>query len=332
MTTLPSESPSASTSSTPSSPPIINYDTDGYDYRSYWNGRSYENWAERRVIRRWLAHQPPIDWLVDLGGGFGRNIPLYLQYAHHVVLADYSWTNLTNAASTLLANPANSGRVFLLRVNLYHTPFRDAAFDVGMTVRVLHHLIATDAALAEMGRAIGSAWLLDVPSRHHLLAQARLLAHGKRPSYGDHRPLDIGTPEEPYMSYDLGVIRQELTRLGWSSRLVASVANFRRWERVVPRPAQPLARPIVYGAEVVGQQVGRGWWGPSQWLGLTRPRATLAAVAPQGDAPEEWRALAPRLWCPSCHSELTWSAAGPRCAACQRDFEQRDHIIDFVVS
>src|SRR5579862_1973648 len=224
MASLPPESPfspaSSSSSSATASPPVINYDSDGYDYRRYWDGRSYENWAETRVIRRWLAHQPQIDWLVDLGGGYGRNIPLYLQYARHVTLVDYSWTNLTNAASALLADPAYQGRVFFIRANLYHTPFRDAAFEVGMTVRVLHHLIATDAALAEMGRTIEKSWLLDVPSKHHLLAQARLLAHGRRPSYGDHRPLDLGTPEEPYMSYDLGVIRQTLTQLGWSSRLV----------------------------------------------------------------------------------------------------------------
>src|SRR5262245_7217337 len=91
---------------------VADYDTDNYDYRDFWTGRDYEHWAETRVIRRLFKRIPRAEWLVDLGGGFGRHIPQYRTHADRVVLVDYSMTNLMNAATALLPN-GEDGRLFL---------------------------------------------------------------------------------------------------------------------------------------------------------------------------------------------------------------------------
>ncbi|MBF6590332.1 MAG: class I SAM-dependent methyltransferase [Ktedonobacterales bacterium] len=310
---------------------VANYDEDQYDYRDFWAGRDYEHWAETRVLRRLFTRTPRAEWLVDLGGGFGRHIPLYQAHAAHVVLVDYSWTNLANAERALMPHGAD-GSLFLIRGNLYHLPFRDGAFDLGMTTRVIHHLKAIDEALDEMGRTIGSRWLLDVPIKTHLLARARGLAHGRVRVGRDRGPNAIGTADTPFYNFHLGAIRERLRQLGWSSTIFASVNNFRRWERAVPgRLARPL-RPVVHGLEMAAQRVGRGWWGPAQFLWLVRTSPLAARVAVPTALPAGPMALlAPRMMCPACHGDLEWSADAARCVACQGTYGRKGAIWDFVV-
>src|SRR5437016_3155742 len=84
-------------------PAIMDYDDDGYDYRTFWKNRDYEQWAERRILRRLFYQIGQTKWLVDLGGGFGRNAIHYHQYVDHAVIVDYSKGNLERAASMLSA-------------------------------------------------------------------------------------------------------------------------------------------------------------------------------------------------------------------------------------
>jgi ubiquinone/menaquinone biosynthesis C-methylase UbiE len=311
---------------------VINYDAGGYDYREFWQGRDYEQWAEAYVIRRILRRTPPVQWMVDLGGGFGRNVPHELERAQHVALVDYSWTNLTNAEKTLLADGKNAGRVFLVRANLYHLPFQDNAFEMGATIRVLHHLAATEAALTEMGRVLGEHWLLDVPIKHHLLARMKAALRGGGKQLRTRAANELGSKDEPFWNYHLGAIRDAVRKDGWSDALVASVANFRRWERAVPGPLRAPVRPVVYSAERLAQPMGRGWWGPAQFLWLTK-RQPQAFVAPQLTSmpPAPWDAFAPRLWCPACHGAFAWTADAATCQSCHKTFTRTGAIWDFVV-
>jgi SAM-dependent methyltransferase len=309
---------------------IANYDEDHYDYRDFWHGRDYEHWAETRVLRRLLERTPRAHWLVDLGGGFGRHVPLYRAHSDAVVLVDYSWTNLANAEQALLKDGPD-GTLFLIRANLYHLPFRDGAFDLGMTTRVIHHLQAVDDALAEMGRTLGERWLLDVPIKTHLLARLRGLAHGQLFPGRDRAPNRVGAPETPFYNFHLGAIREQLAQQGWSSRVFASVNNFRRWDRTLPGPIWRVARPLVNGAELVAQRAGRRWWGPAQFLWLTRKRPLVfASPAPMSLSPSPIDQLAPRMQCPACRGDLSWTSDAARCAACERIYARTGAIWDFV--
>ena len=315
----------------PSQVRIADYDEDAYDYRTFWRGHDYEHWAETRALRRLLARTPRAQWLVDLGGGFGRQIPLYRAHADTLVLVDYSWTNLANAERAL--QPGGSdGSLFLIRANLYHLPFRDAAFDLGMTTRVIHHLQALDDALAEMGRTLGSRWLLDVPIKAHLLARLRGLARGQARLGRDRAPHRVGSPETPFYNFHLGAVRERLAALGWSTAVFASVNNFRRWERALPGPIWRAIRPLVYGAELAVQRVGRPWWGPAQFLWLTRATPLTGVLDTKATLPEEPMArLAVRMQCPTCRGALTWTNDAAHCDACDRAYMRTGAIWDFGV-
>jgi SAM-dependent methyltransferase len=327
------------TPSAPSAAPhaaIADYDEEGYDYRQFWTGKRYEHWAEARVLHHLLGHTQPVEWLVDLGGGFGRHVPTYRQHTTHTVLVDYSWKNLTSAASTFFPEGQSDSSLFLIRADLYRLPFRTGTFDLGITTRVLHHLADVDLALGEMGRVLSGCWILDVPIKHHLLARIRALPSWKGAAIDDLHPRDIGTPDTPFLQCHLTAIRQTLLKLGWLSSIAASVANFRRWERVVPARMEPFVRPLVYGLEMVAQDIGRGWWGPSQFLWLSRQRgagaeAARPPAAPDPAPPHPWKVLAPLLCCPACQGVLEWSALLARCGACRQEYSCQGAIWDFTI-
>ena len=312
---------------------ISDYDSGDYDYRLFWQGRDYEWWAEGHALRRLLKRVGQVEWLVDFGGGFGRNAVHYLQHAEHAVLIDYSLHNLHAAASTHTAEIA-SGHLFLIRADLSYLPFVEGAFDVGLLVRVLHHLPQVDNALIEMGRVVRGQWLLDVPIKHHILAYVRGLFHGEIAQLYSWTPKSLGTADTPYLNFHLSAIRQTLAGHGWESELAASTNNFRSWDHILPARLTPTLRPLVYSLELVAQRVGRGWWGPSQFVWAKRREPMAAgstdAVSPQALDGTPWRLLAMKMTCPICHGRLEWSSEAASCPTCSRTYPRLGAIWNFV--
>ena len=314
-------------------PTVMDYDQDNYDYRNFWKSRDYEQWAETRVLRRLLDQAGYAQWLVDLGGGFGRNAVHYRQRADHAVIVDYSMGNLQRAAA-FLKEEVESGHIFLVRADLYRLPFVDGAFDLGLMVRVLHHLAEVDDALVEIGRILGQRWILDVPIKNHVLARVRGLFKGEMYQLSTWEPKSLGTPDEPFVNFHLDAVRQTLANHGWDSGLAASVNNFRRWDQVLPAPATAPLRPLVYSLEAAVQTVGKGWWGPSQFVLATRREPITPGItdverpATLADMPSA--ALATKMICPVCHAAFQWSPDVASCPTCSRTYQRTGSVWDFV--
>lgn len=315
------------------SPILADYDEDNYDYRNFWRGRDYEQWAETHILERLLERVGHASWLVDLGGGFGRNAVHYRQRADQAVIVDYSTRNLEHAAASLSAE-IERGRIFLVRADLYRLPFVDGAFDVGLVVRVLHHLEHLEDALVEMGRIIGQRWIIDVPIKHHLLARVRGLLHGEMRDLSNWEPKTLTTDDVPFINFHLGAVRRALGDHGWDTALAASANNFRRWDQVLPPRAIAPVRPLIYGLEMVAQTVGKGWWGPSQFVWATRrepvPPATTSVAELDGLSGRPAEKLATKMVCPICHSTLQWSCEAASCLQCSRTYLNKGSYWDFV--
>lgn len=307
-------------------PLIADYD-DNYDYRTHWNNRAYEQWAEDYALERCLDRVKQTPWLIDFGGGFGRNVKHYRQRSEHAVLVDYSLVNLENAAAQH-AEEIESGYLSLIRADLYRLPFIDRAFETGIIIRVLHHLAEVDNAIKEMGRVIGKQWLLDIPIKHHMLARLRALTRGTWHQLSTNEPEVVGSGEVPFVSFQLSEIRRLLAENEWDTNIVASVNNFRRWDQRLPKGAVTILKPAVYGLELGLQQTGKGWWGPSQFAWAMRREASPAqdsAVVPPDGPP-----LAKKLVCSACHQPLSWSSSEAHCTSCPQVFAKKGVIWDFV--
>jgi|GEM_PF-1244616 len=306
------------------------YDSNDYDYRTYWQDRGYEQRAEYAALHRLTRRFGRVFWLADFGGGYGRNLIHYRHRALHSVLVDYSANNLRTAES-LHDDAVDTGRLHLVRADLRRLPFVDAAFEAALTVRVIHHLPDTLGSLAEMGRTVSRRWLLDLPIKHHALALARAAVRGGWHDLVGPDELVLGTSEHPFHEVNLRVVRAELANAGWSTRLAASVNNFRRWDRVLPKPAVRALAPAVDAAELAAQRGGRGWWGPSQFVLATRRRPSAVVIQPPpGNVQPHTAALATRLVCPDCHVGLEWTDFTADCPDCRSRYHHHDGFWDFA--
>ncbi|MFG1608044.1 class I SAM-dependent methyltransferase [Actinoplanes sp. NPDC049265] len=301
---------------------ITDYDSNGYDYRSYWDDRDYEAWAEDHALENTVPWLGSPEWMVDFGGGFGRNAKHYRTRARRYVLVDYSTTNLRNAAQGLAGDVAD-GRAYLIRADLNRLPFVDHAFDAAMVVRVLHHLSDVEGALAEMGRTVRDRWLLDIPIKHHVLGLARAAVHGDLAAMRGPEPVVTGHSETPFYNFKLSVVRQRLLDAGWNTRLAGSVNNLRRWDRSLPPAMVRTLRPAVQAVETAVRHGGRGWFGPSQFVYANRNTNELALRATDS--------LAARMCCPACGGWLDWTPDAATCESCWSAYPCSDGFWDFTV-
>jgi SAM-dependent methyltransferase len=310
---------------------VADYDSNDYDYQTFWAGRDYEQWAETVVLTRIMRELGPSEWFADFGGGFGRNAVHYRDWVAHAVLVDYSVTNLDRAGE-LYGEDVAAGRLHLVRADVTALPFVDSAFDAAMTIRVLHHLADVERAIDEMLRTVRRRALFDVPIKHHMLARARAAgSKAKRTEIAGRDPVQVGETDEKFWTFQLDAVRSMMTRAGFDTTVAASVNNFRRWDQHIPESAVKLLTPPMRGLERAVQRTGRGWWGPNQFV-IARRR--VAQPAPLVEAPRGIDAsvaqLARRMRCSSCGGSLRWASDAAACVACGMRFERRGAYWNFV--
>jgi ubiquinone/menaquinone biosynthesis C-methylase UbiE len=161
-------------------PAITKYDQGDYDYSKYWErGRAYEHAAEEIALKRLLAKIPVgrREVFADLGGGYGRLMPIYAPLFKYNILLDYSIKNLQQGVA--LAKKNGITNISFVAANLYNLPFREEAIDTAAIVRVIHHIKDINLLFTELSRAIAHELILDIPNKRHFPAVIRGLFRGK---------------------------------------------------------------------------------------------------------------------------------------------------------
>ncbi len=162
----------------PSLPQRVDYDASDCDYIQYWQGRQYEDEAEKIALRRFLPQQGGI--IADLGAGFGRLLPLYAERFTKIILLDLSEKNLSQAR--LLAENLGLSQVEIKKGDLYQLPLKTAAIDWAVMVRVMHHLEAPERVLQEVARILrpGGYFILETANKCHFKARLRAWWRGEK--------------------------------------------------------------------------------------------------------------------------------------------------------
>lgn len=168
------------------------YDKYNYDYSTYWTSRSYEHEAEVYALKT-ILHDSSGDWFVDIGGSYGRHIPIYQGKYAGCVLLDYSLNSLRQASDELTRQ--NITTVFPVAANAYHLPFQDNVFEGGMMIRVLHHIENPDAALDEIIRTFRDRgrFVLEFPNKLHAKSVIKAIARGDTTYLSSPKPVQVQT-------------------------------------------------------------------------------------------------------------------------------------------
>lgn len=281
---------------------------EGIDYQEHWEGphQARQDALERHLLSGLLPASGRR--IVDLGCGYGRLAPIYLDRFEVSVLYDGSLSLLQEAQRI------HGDRVTLVAGDLSRLPFRDATFDCVMSIRVLQHVRDLPAVLGPVRRvsAPGSAFVFSYYNKRNAL---RVLRYPQTRTRGNPFTTESAEISPTMIAHHPRRFEDLLVDAGFSS-------------------------PTYRGAVVVDSLARLGErFGRRSPAGTTTARATgnlrlapwligrsHAAGAPTSDDAGGHSSL---FACPQCRSDLDQSDAGFHCPACQRTFPIVNGIFDF---
>jgi len=213
--------------------PICDYEGSAYRTEFWGQGRGYEDGVERVALRHLLP--PNGRRLVEIGGGYGRLVPLYSGY-DEVVLCDYALSQLRQARELWGdAGPGGRPRYVYVAADFYNLPFVPGLFDTVTMVRTIHHAADAPAVLRGVAQILapGGAFVLEFANKHNLKAILRYLVRRQ-----DWSPFDREPVEFVKLNFDFhpAWMWERLAEVGLQVRKLRTVSHFRLGplKRVVP--------------------------------------------------------------------------------------------------
>lgn len=233
------------------------YNDPSHNYLKYWEGREYEDAAERMAIKRLLKGKH-FRHAVDIGGGYGRLCILLEKYADKVTLTDPSQQQLDIGKEFLKGHPEIDRKL----MQADDLKFADGSIDLITIVRILHHIPDPTNEFKEIARVLADDGYFMMEFANYAHAQNRLkhILRGKRLPV---EPVDIRTKksdkELPFVNHNPRTVVRQLAHAGLKVEKVLSVSNLRSTtvKKVVPKGAMLTAERIMQTA------FARTYFGPS---------------------------------------------------------------------
>lgn len=203
------------------------YDDPNYSYPSYWLDRDYEHGSEAIALHRLLATRQ-FTSAADIGGGYGRLVPVLTRFAQKISLIEPSIKQRQLAKKLVPTFP----KLSILPGTAQKTSLRPNTFDLVTLIRVMHHLPDPQPALVEIHRLLkpGGVLVLEFANSSHFKARLK--------SYLSGRPISIYPLERrsqdniarhtiDFVNHHPQAVAELLTRTGFSVQNRLSVSNFR---------------------------------------------------------------------------------------------------------
>jgi ubiquinone/menaquinone biosynthesis C-methylase UbiE len=203
------------------------YNDPSHDYRDYWQGRDYEDAAERMAIKRLLKGRH-FRHAVDIGGGYGRLCVFLKNYADKVTLTDSSQQQLDIAEDYLKDHPEIDRKL----MQAEKLDFPDGSIDLLTIVRILHHIPQPQAAFKEISRVLApdGYFMMEFANYAHARNRLKHLVKGEKLPK---EPVDIRSEawkardETPFVNHNPETVRRQLKDAGLEVERVLSVSNLR---------------------------------------------------------------------------------------------------------
>lgn len=238
------------------------YNDPNHNYLHYWEGRDYENEAERLAIMR-LLRGKHFKTAADIGGGYGRLCIFLKQYADKVTLAEPSQQQLDIAKEFLKDHP----EIDKVLTQADSLKFKDKTLELITMIRVMHHLPDPSAEFQEIKRVLADDgyFILEIANYSHARNRLKHLIKGQKLPL---EPVDIRSEENKkegeiaFVNHNPKTVIKQLAHAGLRVEKVLSVSNLRSTtlKKYVPRN-------IMLAAERVMQPtLARSYFGPSTFL------------------------------------------------------------------
>lgn len=213
------------------------YNDPTHNYLRYWDGREYENQAERMALKRLLKGKH-FKHAADIGGGYGRLCIFLKDYADQVTLAEPSQQQL-DIGKDFLKDQKDIDMVLTQADDL---KFKDESLDLITMIRVMHHLPDPTAEFAEIKRVLtdDGYFILEIANYSHAVNRVKHWVRGKRMPT---QPVDIRSEankkegEIAFVNHNPQTVIKQLAHEGLRVEKILSVSNLRSpgLKKVLPR-------------------------------------------------------------------------------------------------
>lgn len=304
---------------------ISNYDEFDYDYEQYWTNRSYEDRAEKVVLKGYLKNFKG-KFFVDIGGSFGRNLPAYRFISETPIILDYSLQTLKKNQKKILSI---CSRTRLIAANAYHMPFKNGTIDGSIMVRVLHHIEKQKMLFKEINRITKNEglFILEYANKLHLKARIKWLLKFdfknfstlpyQQPTQGSFEGATEGK-EAIFLNYHPKYITKLLQKTEFKilKNTNCSFLRINLFKKLLPFP-------LLIAFERFFQKT-------LSWANIA-PSIVLKNVKKKKNNDETFQHFEDILCCPKCKGDLEISKQKAKCKKCKKIFKQEDNIWDFRI-
>ena len=232
-----------------------------YDYVAFWEGRAFEDAADRIAVRRLIKKiPPPHREIIDVGGGIGRLAPLYEERWDHTVILDPSHVQLAVAKK----NAARPQKISFVEGSAESIPLPAASCDAALCVRTFHYIEDPRRAIKEIGRVLapGGYLILEISNKIHAKARLKALFSKNKISSYDSISRSVKERAVPFLNHHPAAIQAILLAEWFEILEVLSVSNFRHplFKKTIP------LRALLFFEKFLQRPLARSWFGPSVYF------------------------------------------------------------------
>ncbi len=217
------------------------YNDKNYDYTKYWAGREYENASEFMALEKLLS---PIygnikgNSAIDIGGGFGRLLPILKEYFEQVTIYDFS--------NKLLEEAKNNAQKLGVKLNIIEgdvnkiSSLTNEKYNCALMIRVSHHLDNIDQILAEIYKIVDDRgiFILEIANKVHFKAvMGNLFKLNFK--FFNHESISRTFKDTTFLNHHPRMIENTLRKYGYKVEKKLSVSNYRipRLKKLLPLKA-----------------------------------------------------------------------------------------------
>lgn len=307
---------------------ISDYDKFGYDYRNYWEKRSYENYSEKILLNR-IFQEKRGNWFLDIGGSFGRLGSTYNDQYRKPIILDYSLKTLQKNKPAIQAKYPN---IELIAANAYKMPFKKDVFDAALMVRVLHHIEKPTQYLKELNRVMSpnSYYIQEFANKTHIKAVLRALLKADFTIFNQ-EPLEHTLSKNPegsknsqkgiFLNYHPKYVRGVLEKTGFKIENKYGCSFLR-----IPLLKKFFNEDIMIFIEKIMQRT-------LSWTSIS-PSIFYETIIQKekGKTVQNGEKLEEILACPSCKKDLIFKNEElATCKKCGKEYHKKDDIWDFRI-